>query len=243
MFLGQNVEFDMLRLTNEVNRTAPVGGFTLDSVNSPYVDTQLLFKNMQRAGIAPDGQSSSLNKLRQFLGIKKDFDHHQADQDAEMTGDVLWALVDFLKVNDPDGSGTRRLLNVPEQNAAEQRSIEEWEAKREQYVKDKADLETVKALLADVKKNVSPSDRGEGDVEQVPLFGKTPSQANVDEALIRAGQEYTEKVDVESPDYMADNLTPKEQEGLQEQANVVVDLVGKAIGGKSRGAGVQAIKN
>ena len=231
LFLGQNVEFDMLRLRNEVNRTAPVGGFTLDSVNSPYVDTQLLFKNMQRAGIAPDGQSSSLNKLRQFLGIKKDFDHHQADQDAEMTGDVLWALVDFLKVNDPDGSGTRRLLNVPEQNVAEQRSIEEWEAKREQYVKDKADLETVKALLADVKKNVSPSDRGEGDVEQVPLFGKTPSQANVDEALIRAGQEYTEKVDVESPDYMADNLTPEEQEGLQQQANVVVDLVGKAIGG------------
>ncbi len=231
LFLGQNVEFDMLRLRNEVNRTAPVGGFTLDSVNSPYVDTQLLFKNMQRAGVAPDGQSSSLNKLRQFLGIRKDFDHHQADQDAEMTGDVLWALVDFLKVNDPDGSGTRRLLNVPEQNVAEQRSIEEWEAKREQYVKDKADLETVKALLADVKKNVSPSDRGEGDVEQVPLFGKTPSQANVDEALIRAGQEYTEKVDVESPDFMADNLTPEEQEGLQEQASVVIDLVGKAIGG------------
>ena len=231
LFLGQNVEFDMLRLRNEVNRTAPVGGFTLDSVNSPYVDTQLLFKNMQRAGVAPDGQSSSLNKLRQFLGIKKDFDHHQADQDAEMTGDVLWALVDFLKVNDPDGSGTRRLLNVPEQNVAEQRSIAEWEAKREQYVKDKADLETVKALLADVKKNVSPSDRGEGDVEQVPLFGKTPSQANVDEALIRAGQEYTEKVDVESPDFMADNLTPEEQEGLQEQASTVIDLVGKAIGG------------
>ena len=228
LFLGQNVEFDMLRLRNEVNRTAPVGGFTLDSVNSPYVDTQLLFKNMQRAGVAPDGQSSSLNKLRQFLGIKKDFDHHQADQDAEMTGDVLWALVDFLKVNDPDGSGTRRLLNVPEQNVAEQRSIEEWEAKREQYVKDKADLETVKALLVDVKKNVVD---GEDDTPKIPLLGAPESRVEEDEALVRAAEEYTEKIDVESPDFMSNDITPEEKEGLQEQARFIIGLVGKSIGG------------
>ncbi len=228
LFLGQNVEFDMLRLRNEVNRTAPVGGFTLDSVNSPYVDTQLLFKNMQRAGVAPDGQSSSLNKLRQFLGIKKDFDHHQADQDAEMTGDVLWALVDFLKVNDPNGSGTRRLLNVPEQNAAEQRSIEEWEAKREQYFKDKQDLEIVKALLSDVNKNVVD---GEDDTPKIPLLGEPESRVKEDEALAKAAEEYTEKIDVESPDFMADGITPEDQERMQNSARRIIGMIGKVVGG------------
>lgn len=141
VFMAHNAAFDLKRMELERQRHDPDGvpSFDLDEVT--YFDTMGLGNIVKRAGIEDGPGSASLKKLQEFFGLE-DFSWHTADADSEMTGQVLWRLLDYMDENDVPLDGLDPVAGLERQRE----EFAEYEGKVAEFLRQKERLAELRGL-------------------------------------------------------------------------------------------------
>jgi len=141
VFMAHNAAFDLKRMELERQRHDPDGvpSFDLDEVT--YFDTMGLGNIAKRAGVEDGPGSASLKKLQEFFGLE-DFSWHTADADSEMTGQVLWRLLDYMDENDVPLDGLDPVAGLERQRE----EFAEYEGKIPEFLRQKERLAELRGL-------------------------------------------------------------------------------------------------
>ena len=141
VFMAHNAAFDLKRMELERQRHDPDGvpSFDLDEVT--YFDTMGLGNIAKRAGIEDGPGSASLKKLQEFFGLE-DFSWHTADADSEMTGQVLWRLLDYMDENDVPLDGLDPVAGLERQRE----EFAEYDGKVAEFLRQKERLAELRGL-------------------------------------------------------------------------------------------------
>jgi len=141
VFMAHNAAFDLKRMELERQRHDPDGvpSFDLDEVT--YFDTMGLGNIAKRAGIEDGPGSASLKKLQEFFGLE-DFSWHTADADSEMTGQVLWRLLDYMDENDVPLDGLDPVAGLERQRE----DFAEYDGKVAEFLRQKERLAELRGL-------------------------------------------------------------------------------------------------
>ena len=141
VFMAHNAAFDLKRMELERQRHDPDGvpSFDLDEVT--YFDTMGLGNIAKRAGVEDGPGSASLKKLQEFFGLE-DFSWHTADADSEMTGQVLWRLLDYMDENDVPLDGLDPVAGLERQRE----EFAEYDGKVAEFLRQKERLAELRGL-------------------------------------------------------------------------------------------------
>ena len=156
VFLAHNAPFDIERMATEFRRNSDLyerlpDDLPMDISFTPYIDTMQLARASKRFGVDGAPDAAALKKLQEFFGME-DFKWHSADADAEMAGDILWKLVDFLEEKDASLDVIDVAKGVEFQRAQKQKfdkSLAEWPEKV-------ATLQMLKETLAGARSTSEP---------------------------------------------------------------------------------------
>jgi len=141
VFMAHNAAFDLKRMELERQRHNPDGvpSFDLDEVT--YFDTMGLGNIVKRSGVEGAPGSASLKKLQEFFGLE-DFSWHTADADSEMTGQVLWRLLDYMDENDVSLDGLDPVAGLERQRE----EFAAYEAEIPEFLRQKERLAELRGL-------------------------------------------------------------------------------------------------
>ena len=149
IFVAHNAPFDMKRMAMEHRRVSLETGFPMDQESTPYLDTMQIARAASRFGVEDAPRSAALKSLQQQFELP-DFAWHSADADAEMTGQVMWKLVDFLEEK-----------NAPMDILDPVQGLEFESGEKAKYAKAVAEYPEKVAMLEKVKERVDLAKAGE----------------------------------------------------------------------------------
>lgn len=146
VFMAHNAAFDLKRMELERQRHDPDGVPSFDLEEIAYFDTMGLGNIVKKSGVEGAPTSAGLKNLQEFFGLEE-FSWHTADADSEMTGQILWRLLDYMDENDVSLDGLDPVAGVERYREA----MEKYEAEIPEFLRQKERLAELKAMVAELR--------------------------------------------------------------------------------------------
>jgi DNA polymerase III epsilon subunit-like protein len=146
VFMAHNAAFDLKRMELERQRHDPDGVPSFDLEEITYFDTMGLGNIVKKSGVEGAPTSAGLKNLQEFFGLEE-FSWHTADADSEMTGQILWRLLDYMDENDVSLDGLDSVAGVERYREA----LEKYEAEIPEFLRQKERLAELKAMVAELR--------------------------------------------------------------------------------------------